>query len=95
MIQDIGRSTFHVYMYCLYHSMHMNLKSTLSNIHVPTLLVHGKRDGILSYRHSVEMSKLIPNAELHLFEHTDHVVVLNNVTELISLIKAFQVRSEQ
>jgi pimeloyl-ACP methyl ester carboxylesterase len=47
-------------------------REALSQIDVPTLVIHGTEDGILPYEHGVATAKLIPNAELLTIEGMGH-----------------------
>ena len=53
----------------------------LEDIKAPTLLVHGKKDEIVPYSHTVDAHTLIPNAELCLVETGTHFLAGEQVAD--------------
>jgi pimeloyl-ACP methyl ester carboxylesterase len=58
-----------------------------SEIQIPTLVVHGSEDTIIPMQNSVELSKIIPNAELLIVKGAGHVPILTRTEEVIEAIK--------
>jgi dipeptidyl aminopeptidase/acylaminoacyl peptidase len=41
-------------------------------IKIPTLIVHGDKDEIVTYQNSVKLNKLLPNSQLHTVKNANH-----------------------
>ncbi|CDX04007.1 Hydrolase, alpha/beta domain protein [Desulfitobacterium hafniense] len=52
--------------------LHTDLYSRLSEIAVPTLLIHGSKDKAVPLKDALAASKLIPNCQLHIMEGCRH-----------------------
>jgi len=86
---DVGNTTLRVYIYCTRQSYGFDRESCLSDITVPVLLMHGKKDTIFPVANSLHMASRIAGSQLVLLDHADHVIVLNNFAELVASISAF------
>ncbi|KAA9027002.1 alpha/beta fold hydrolase [Niallia endozanthoxylica] len=51
-----------------------DLRSELSSVHVPTLLLHGTEDQICPYDFALHLLEKLPNAQLLPFEESGHGV---------------------
>jgi pimeloyl-ACP methyl ester carboxylesterase len=56
---------------------------------IPTLVVHGTEDGILSPQCSEEIVKEIPNSQLRLISKASHLVMLEQPTEMANAVADF------
>jgi pimeloyl-ACP methyl ester carboxylesterase len=63
------------------------------SIEVPTLLIHGRDDAVLSPEISWNMARLLPDAELHLFPRCGHWAQIEHATEFNWLVAEFFVRT--
>lgn len=88
MYPEIKDVTLRIYLYCLQH-MYQYRTSSWSNLAVPTLLIHGRVDSFVPVAHSILAHKEIPHSQLKIIEGANHMLVLNNVPELIEAIKGF------
>ncbi|MFX1298240.1 MAG: alpha/beta fold hydrolase [Promethearchaeota archaeon] len=51
-----------------------NTRKRLKTIDKNTLIMHGKKDALISYRHGLLLADIIPYAKLALFENTAHAL---------------------
>lgn len=71
------------------------LLSRLSEVVVPTLLVWGRKDGILPASHAYAAAELIPDCQLHIFEDCGHSVYKQRVREVSTLLVDFLRKGSQ
>ena len=87
---DVIHSTgLRVYLYTLRHVYFFNRDNTLEKIHVPTLIVHGRRDTYFPIKNSILIKNRIKDSEFVIIENADHIIVLNNVKEVSAAITRF------
>lgn len=87
---DIKNTTLRAHLYCLRQSLNVAPQEySLEKINVPTLIMHGEKDTMVSVRNSIIMSKEIHNSKLVLIKDIDHIVVLNKVKEVSEAIRDF------
>lgn len=82
MLADARVTGFRSYLYCLRYVYQINQENLLPKINIPVLLVHGKRDSVFPIENSYIMSKKIPDAKLIILQKADHIMVLNNFSEV-------------
>jgi proline iminopeptidase len=46
----------------------------LGRLRAPALVMHGRNDTVVPFEYGQELSAALPNAELVVFEHSDHSV---------------------
>lgn len=92
---DVRNTTLRVYFYCLRQSLVPLQEYFLERINIPTLIIHGTKDTMVKAENAVAMSKKIKNSELVLIPDTDHIVVLNNIKEILSAIESFISKNAQ
>lgn len=63
--------------------------SLLTQIDVPTLIVHGKQDAIIPSSEAEAMAKAIRNSQLHLIDHAGHLPNLEQPHEFNRVIANF------
>jgi glycosyltransferase involved in cell wall biosynthesis/pimeloyl-ACP methyl ester carboxylesterase len=86
---DIRETGLRAYFYSTSQSYKFNREKFLSEIKIPVLLMHGKKDTIFPVNNSLIMEKKIKNSELILLNNADHIIVLNNFTEVSEAIDNF------
>lgn len=87
---DIKNTTFRIYLYCLRQSFNLTEQEyALEKINMPTLIVHGEKDGCVPVKNSIIMSQKIQNSKLVIIPDIDHIVVLNKVKEVLEAIENF------
>ena len=89
IIHDISNTSIHSYIYCLMQAYASNHDDMWRHIIAPTLIVHGTNDGFIPVRNSKQLVKMIPTSHLVLLEGANHIIVLNNISEILELIRAF------
>lgn len=72
-----------------------NYKQILTKINCPVLLIHGKKDTLSNYQTSIEMSTLIKNSKLQLYENLNHIIVLNNFNQIITDLTNFIIKAKK
>lgn len=93
MIADVGNTSLHVYLYATRQSYDFDGEAFLSEITVPTLIIHGEKDTIFPVQYGKKMAEKIPGAKLVLLQDADHILVLNKSKEVIEEIKNFVLNS--
>ncbi len=68
-------------------SREYDLRPQLSEIKVPALVLQGRYDWVTPMAGAQEMAQQIPNAQLHVFERSGHMVFMEEPEELVSVIK--------
>src|SRR5216683_1375906 len=63
------------------------LRPHLQQIQVPALVLQGRYDWVTPMAGAQEMAQQIPHAQLHIFEHSGHMVFMEEQEELVSAIK--------
>ena len=66
-----------------------NTRKRLKNIETPTLILHGKKDSLVSYKRGLELAGLIPNSRLFSFENSGHAVFTHEPEKVIKTILDF------
>lgn len=88
-VADMRNTTLRVYLYTTKHWYNFDAEDLLDRIQIPTLIIHGKKDTIFPVKYGVFMAGKIPGAKLVLLEDADHIIALNNVTEILKEVKKF------
>ena len=68
-------------------SREYDLRDSLSEIRVPALVLQGRYDWVTPMEGAQEMARRIPNAQLHIFEHSSHMVFMEETEELVTVLK--------
>ena len=89
MAADIGNTTWRVYLYASRQIYAVHADAILRSIHVPILLVHGRRDSIFPVENARYMAARIPHARLVVLDEADHIVVLNHPDAVGTAIQEF------
>ena len=69
-----------------------DLRSELAKITAPTLVLGGRHDWICAPEWSEEIARLIPGAEMHIFEDSGHMLRTDEPERLITTIAEFSSR---
>jgi len=72
----------------------LDLRPELSRITAPTLVIAGRHDWICAPEFSEEIARLIPGAELRIFENSSHTIRADEPQALIDAIAGFVVGKE-
>ncbi|MFL5655654.1 MAG: alpha/beta fold hydrolase [Ktedonobacteraceae bacterium] len=68
-------------------SKEYDMRSYLSEIKVPALVLQGRYDWVTPMTGAEEMAQAIPNGQLHIFEHSGHMVFMEEPEELVAVLK--------
>jgi proline iminopeptidase len=68
-------------------SKEYDLRPQLAEIKVPTLVLQGRYDWVTPMEGAEEMARNIPNASLHVFERSSHMVFMEEPEELVTVLK--------
>jgi len=86
---DVSNTTLRVYLYCLKQSLNFSQEYLLGRIKIPTLIIHGTKDSLVSVKNSIIMSQKIKKSELLFIPNANHIIVLNNLREISEAIESF------
>lgn len=89
MIADVGNTTLRIYLYATLQTYKKNYRELLEKIKIPILLIHGKKDTILPFNNSLFINQKIKNSKLVVLPNADHIIVLNNFSEVSNAIDKF------
>lgn len=70
-------------------SREYDMRPYLPEIRVPTLVLQGRYDWVTPMSGALEMAEKLPNATLHVFEHSGHMVFMEEPGELADVIKGW------
>lgn len=68
-------------------SKEYDLRPHLREIAAPTLVLQGRYDWVTPMAGAVEMAEKIPNAQLHVFEQSGHMVFMEEPEKLITVLR--------
>ncbi len=89
LIRTMFYNSMRSYLYLSKALITADLRDSLKDITVPTLLIAGQEDGIFPVHISQKMEEEIPDAKLVVLEKTNHVSILNNPKEVSYAILHF------
>lgn len=89
MIADIGNTSLRVYLFGSRQSYEVDYETVISQINIPTLIIHGKKDSIFPVTGAIEMADKIKKSKLVLSDEADHILVLNKFPEVSQAIEVF------
>jgi pimeloyl-ACP methyl ester carboxylesterase len=99
---DIGRNWADMYntglrahIYTLLHSFHRKQEYNLQNIHVPTLIIHGEKDGMVPVKNALRLKEEIPGAEMITVPNATHDSARNNFREISEAIESFLEKNKE
>lgn len=68
-------------------SKEYDMRPQLSAINIPALILQGRYDWVTPMAGAEEMAREIPNAQLHIFENSGHMVFIEESDELVAVLK--------
>lgn len=75
-------------------SREYDLRPYLPTIIAPALVLQGRYDWVTPMSGALEMAEKIPNAQLHVFENSGHMVFMEEPAELVKVIKEWITRHQ-
>jgi len=86
---DIKNTGLAIYFFCL-HALYRSMDDDfLDQLHLPVIIIHGRRDTIVSIKHSVRASKKITGAKLVVLPDADHMLIFNYFGEISKIMAEF------
>jgi pimeloyl-ACP methyl ester carboxylesterase len=79
----------------LRHALDDPVEEHLPHVHIPTLVVRGSRDPIVSQEWAEKINHLLPDSQLVVIEGAAHAVNFNAPEQLVSLIRSFTKSTSQ
>jgi len=86
---NIVNTSLRIYLYASQHPYNCEYTDLLSEISVPALVIHGRKDTIFPIRLGLFVAEHIPHSQLIIIEDTNHILVLNNFKEVSKAIQDF------
>lgn len=89
ILSDISHTSLRSYLLLCDTLAGLNARQLLDKIHIPTLIIEGTKDIIFPPEIAEYLSKRIKRSELDLIEGANHIIVLNNPSQLEESIERF------
>lgn len=89
MRADVGNTGLRAYLYGSLESLKFDREDFLPEIKIPCLIMQGKRDTIFPVNNSKFMAEKIKDSKLILLDRADHILVLNNFSEVSDAMEDF------
>lgn len=89
ILSDILHTSLRTYLMMCDNLVKLDAKDLLDKIIVPTLVIEGTKDTIFPPEIAKYLNKRIKKSELDLIPEANHILVLNNPTELEKSIESF------
>jgi pimeloyl-ACP methyl ester carboxylesterase len=86
---DVCNTSLMSYLYSIRQMSVFDRDDSLQNIHIPTLIIHGEKDTFVTIENSYKMKSMIKDSEFIMIKNADHIIVLNNFTEVSQVISSF------
>ncbi|MFA6273421.1 MAG: alpha/beta hydrolase [Candidatus Paceibacterota bacterium] len=91
MFADISNTGLRAYFYGTLQSYEQNFELILERIKIPVLIIHGEKDTIFPIENSKAMMTKIKDSKFVSLPNADHILVLNNFSEVSNEISKFLV----
>ena len=69
--------------------MDLDFRRTLSNLHIPTLIIAGRYDGVSTPEYNIQYKKFMPEAQFVMFEKSGHNPYLEEPEKFYNLFNEF------
>jgi pimeloyl-ACP methyl ester carboxylesterase len=89
ILNDIFYTTPRSFVSLYSNLLLFNGQKFLKNIKCPTLIIHGEKDVFFSPKIAMRLNKYIKNSKLILIPNANHILVLNNPTDLNQIIDKY------
>jgi pimeloyl-ACP methyl ester carboxylesterase len=86
---DMSNTGLRAHMYTLRHSFQKEQEYNLQKIQVPTLIIHGEKDGMVPIKNVLRLKEKIPNTEMVIVPNATHDSARNNTKEISEAIESF------
>jgi len=85
----LGRASQEAAIQLYQSSLGLDLRSQLSQITQPTLILHGEQDKLVSVADAQYVAAQLPNSQIHIFPETGHVPTVTRPKEVADAINQF------
>jgi len=92
---DMRNTGLRAHMYTLRHSFRKEQEYNLQKIHVPTLIIHGEKDGMVPIKNVLRLKEKIGGAEMVIVPNATHDSARNNTKEISETIKSFLEKNKE
>lgn len=92
---DMRNTGLRAHMYTLRHSFQKKQEYDLQKIQVPTLIIHGERDGMVPIKNVLRLKEKIRGAEMVIVPKATHDSARNNAKEMAEAIESFLERNRK
>jgi pimeloyl-ACP methyl ester carboxylesterase len=89
MIADIKNTGLRSFLFSTIKAYNFDIEEYLPKIKIPVLIIHGGKDTVFPIKASIRINRAIKHSKLKIFTDSDHIIVLNNVSELSNEINNF------
>lgn len=89
LIKTMFHNSLRSYLLISKEIINLDLEQELIKIQVPTLVLVGEKDSIFPLAISKKIQKQIQNSQLEIIKGANHVVILNNASEIGEAVKKF------
>ena len=89
IFRDIRNTSMRVYFFCVRHLYARDTNAWWQGLQIPTLIVHGKKDTIISSENVERLHKLVPGSKFTLVDNADHMLLLNYPKKVCSILEKF------
>ena len=85
----IARISYREYMRQMKAIFRFKSCRRLKSVSTPTLVIHGKKDVLSPYQNAENISKLIPGAQMKIFENSAHMIFEENFEDALNCVMKF------
>lgn len=89
IISDISYTSLRSYFYASDQFQKHNIVNLLKRIDMPALIIQGGDDSIIPTSIAQELHHRLIHSQLHIIPHGNHITVINNPRDIVSLITSF------
>jgi 3-oxoadipate enol-lactonase len=86
---DICNTGLHPYLYALAQIYAIDHRDWWRSLDKPCLIVHGRRDSLIPFKNAMLLAQETPHCAFVLLKDADHILVLNNVSDVGHAIERF------
>ncbi|KKW45467.1 MAG: Carboxylesterase (Est-1) [Candidatus Kaiserbacteria bacterium GW2011_GWA2_58_9] len=89
IIPDIRNTSLRVYLFCTQHIYKLDTEEWWRGLDIPVLIVHGKKDTVIPVTSAEKLHTLLPSSKLVLLENANHILPVNNISEVTAVLSSF------
>lgn len=89
MCSDLTNTSLRSYFYSFSSLYEFDDEPKWATIHVPTLIMHGRKDSLVPLQQALRLHEKIGHSRLIILDDADHIIPLNNVLDVCDAIREF------